>query len=248
MQKLQTVFVYTQKTKPTGKALATALGVRAFRDSLNLDFRSLENVVCWGARAESGRRVWNVKAWGSSDKFRALRVMQDNGVPVPFFDIHPDAVMAKADSGTVLGRNFNHTQGRDVVVAHTLQEARLANSQFFVAYIPKVREYRLHVFGDRVIYTQVKRLEHPEQADPNAVVWNHKNGYALNTQEGLRLNQTRIEAAVKAVAALGLDFGAVDLIVDEKGQEYVLEVNTAPGLEAKSLRAYVEAFRQAGVA
>jgi glutathione synthase/RimK-type ligase-like ATP-grasp enzyme len=53
-----------------------------------------------------------------------------------------------------------------------------------------------------------------------------------------KLNKSRTDAAVKAVEALGLDFGAVDLVVDHQGLEYVLEVNTAPACSPKTLQAY----------
>jgi glutathione synthase/RimK-type ligase-like ATP-grasp enzyme len=42
--------------------------------------------------------------------------------------------------------------------------------------------------------------------------------------------------------ALGLDFGAVDIIQDDGGNFYVLEVNTAPGLEGQTIKSYAEGF------
>jgi len=49
--------------------------------------------------------------------------------------------------------------------------------------------------------------------------------------------------ALAAVSALGLDFGAVDIIYNEhENQYYVLEVNTAPGLEGTTVEKYAEAF------
>ena len=45
--------------------------------------------------------------------------------------------------------------------------------------------------------------------------------------------------AESAVSALGLDFGGVDVIWNEKEQQaYVLEVNTAPGLEGTTVTTY----------
>ncbi|MNY63636.1 hypothetical protein D3C86_2006230 [compost metagenome] len=47
-----------------------------------------------------------------------------------------------------------------------------------------------------------------------------------------------------AVNAIGLTFGAVDVIWNEyRHQAYVLEVNTAPGLTGTTLEKYAEAFR-----
>ena len=50
------------------------------------------------------------------------------------------------------------------------------------------------------------------------------------------------EVAIKAVKALGLDFGAVDCCLDNTNVPYVFEVNSGPGLEATSLDKYIEAF------
>ena len=50
--------------------------------------------------------------------------------------------------------------------------------------------------------------------------------------------------AVAAVVALGLDFGAVDVVYNVKEQKaYVLEVNSAPGLSGTTLDKYVEVFK-----
>jgi D-alanine-D-alanine ligase-like ATP-grasp enzyme len=52
----------------------------------------------------------------------------------------------------------------------------------------------------------------------------------------------RDQLSVEAVAALGLDFGAVDIIEDKEGNFYVLEINTAPGLEGHTVTSYAKAF------
>ena len=49
---------------------------------------------------------------------------------------------------------------------------------------------------------------------------------------------------IDAVSALGLDFGAVDIIEDADGKLYVLEVNTAPGLEGQTLTLMAEALKE----
>ncbi len=48
--------------------------------------------------------------------------------------------------------------------------------------------------------------------------------------------------AIKAVKALGLDFGAVDCCTDINGTPFIIEVNTGPGLEGTPFDSYVKAF------
>ena len=49
--------------------------------------------------------------------------------------------------------------------------------------------------------------------------------------------------AIKAVELCGLYFGAVDMIWNAyKKQGYVLEINTAPGLEGQTVENYAEHF------
>jgi glutathione synthase/RimK-type ligase-like ATP-grasp enzyme len=54
------------------------------------------------------------------------------------------------------------------------------------------------------------------------------------------------EQAVKATAALGLDFSAVDIGMNyHENKAYVFETNTAPGgFGPETLRKYVEAIRR----
>jgi glutathione synthase/RimK-type ligase-like ATP-grasp enzyme len=54
-----------------------------------------------------------------------------------------------------------------------------------------------------------------------------------------------LDIAVKAVAALGLDFGAVDVAWNEHYNKCVVfEVNTAPGLYGHTLDVYVNAIKE----
>ena len=109
-------------------------------------------------------------------------------------------------------------------------------------------EYRVHVFNGEVILYQKKSRRVDDDGNvitadgEHADVRNLTSNWIYRTGDLRRLE--RIEhLAVDAVAALGLDFGAVDIIKDENGNVFVLEVNTAPGLgNTATLEAYVNAF------
>jgi len=49
--------------------------------------------------------------------------------------------------------------------------------------------------------------------------------------------------AIKAVRAVGLDFGAVDCCVDVNDKAWIIEVNSGPGLEESTFEAWVQAFK-----
>lgn len=57
-------------------------------------------------------------------------------------------------------------------------------------------------------------------------------------------NKELQEAAVNAVKAIGLDFGAVDCCLTENGNPFVIEVNTGPGLQGTPFDAYIEVFKK----
>ena len=92
-----------------------------------------------------------------------------------------------------------------------------------------------------VIGVQGKYLDHPEQ-NTNPYIKNYAQGFRFRTPDK-RLNSDRTEAAINAVSALGLLFGAVDLLIGEDRRAYVLEVNTAPKLAPLTCSQYAAAIR-----
>lgn len=117
-----------------------------------------------------------------------------------------------------------------------------AGCDFYTEYIPNTREYRIHVFQGEVIRIQGKYLDFPDQ-HTNPYVKNHGQGYRFRAPDR-QLNSDRLEAATAAVDALGLDFGAVDLLIGEDRLCYVLEVNSAPACSPLTAQAYVRRFAE----
>lgn len=113
----------------------------------------------------------------------------------------------------------------------------------YVKYIKKQSEYRVHVFDGGVIDVQQKRRRigiANEAVDFK--VRSHDNGWVFCRSNIEEPNELR-EQAIKAVEALGLTFGAVDIIYNSyQNKCYVLEVNTACGMENTTVVSYVNAF------
>jgi hypothetical protein len=131
----------------------------------------------------------------------------------------------------VLGRNVRHAKGKDIrLCLEAWQvEAMRGISDFFVPYLPSSGEWRTWVYRRRHLGSYCKVLQ--DASAMRRVGRNHENGFRFertelaDTPEGLK------DVSRRAVAALGLDFGAVDALQTPSGEFVVLEVNSAPGVQ-----------------
>lgn len=207
---------------PTSKLLAQTLGVE--RNLLNADI-----AIVYGLKKKErqllgdgvyGKIINNRQAIiNASDKLLAFRLLREAGVPVPNWNESIEGLRLP-----VLGRKIKHTQGKDIVFIGNESEIGMNPPRdFYVEFMSIDKEYRYHVVGDKVIPT----LKYDGQTEG-------KGGYCRNSKTGWKMTTCRprrsvTRIALAAVKALGLDFGAVD-IIESDGEIYVLEVNTAPAL------------------
>ena len=177
----------------------------------------------------------------ASDKLAALQIMREEGVPtIEFFDTWE---AASEHGGTILGRKRRGMQGRDIVAYPPSSEPGYPH-EWYSIYRRPTRELRIHVVGDEVIRVQGKYLDVPEHAERNPHVRNYKTGYRYRAP-AREPHSSRTEWAVKAVAALGLDFGAVDMLLFGYDEECaILEINTAPACSPLTLAAYAAAIER----
>lgn len=79
-------------------------------------------------------------------------------------------------------------------------------------------------------------------AAPDLVIKSNTRGYKFSSIKLANVNKDLASEAIKAVEALGLQFGAVDCVRDVDGNPWIIEVNTGPGLEGTAFKEYVAAF------
>ena len=145
----------------------------------------------------------------------------------------PAAVNVEVD-GEWVGRANDHMGGSDLL--------RNNATDYFVRREQLVREYRVHSFLGRSIRAGIKA---PREgfANPHAWIRSWDGGWRI-LYDGVSLEgrgQIRT-LAHQACAALGLDFGAVDIGERADGTYIVLEVNQAPGLDGGTVDRYVTAI------
>ncbi len=90
---------------------------------------------------------------------------------------------------------------------------------------------------EKVLARQAKTFA---QNGPNELVRSNKLGWKFVSVKNP--DKAICAEAVKALKAIGLDFGAVDACIDVKGKSWIIEVNTGPGLEETPFNAWVEAL------
>lgn len=141
---------------------------------------------------------------------------------------------------TVVGRKKLNGHSGDGIVIYE-QHDMVQHCPLYVKYKKKRHEYRVHFFNNQIIdITQKKKRKGAEFLDTK--IRNHKNGWVYCRDDIMEPTDLR-EQALRTAKAVGLKFGAVDLIWNEKeNKSYVLEVNTAPGLVGTTLDKYTEAF------
>jgi glutathione synthase/RimK-type ligase-like ATP-grasp enzyme len=144
---------------------------------------------------------------------------------------------------------LNGHSGCGIVIANSRDE--LVPAPLYTKYIKKNAEYRVHIghgaiLNDfEIIAVQQKRRNRDVPDDEvNWQVRNHQNGFIYARQD-VEQPPAVTRAALTAFLASGLDFGAVDVIYNERsGRAFVLEINTAPGLEGTTLQDYTNFFNQ----
>lgn len=82
-----------------------------------------------------------------------------------------------------------------------------------------------------------------EQTLPDYVIRSNKRGWKFSTVNNLPAILR--DAAINSVAAVGLDFGAVDCAKDTGTGTFIIEINSGPGLQGVAMDHYVTAFEAA---
>lgn len=136
--------------------------------------------------------------------------------------------------------------GAGIVIADCRDD--LVDAPLYVQYVKKKDEYRIHVGmsdGEASVISvqrKARRLSVPDD-EVNWQVRNLSGGFVF-VREGVSPPDIVIEVARNCLRETGLDFGAVDVIYNEYEEKaYVLEINTAPGLEGQTVEDYANYFR-----
>lgn len=174
------------------------------------------------------------------NKVEQFERFKEAGVTTPQYALS-DREARGLNCKTLFARTLiSATNGRGIIEFERSTE-QYPVAPLYTEYIPKKAEYRFHVFYGEVIDIQQKKKKAGVD-ERNTRIRNLHNGYVY-CRDGIVAPDGAANLAIRAVAACGYQYGAVDIIYNEKrGQCYVLEVNSRPGLMGTTLEKYAEAL------
>ncbi len=182
----------------------------------------------------------------NTNKLKSLNIFKDNGLNVPKIFMNK----ASIDKFPVLGRDKNHTGGTDIVVINGNNNgrnnlAKIPNKDFYIDLIPAEKEFRVHIFNGKVIRVTRKvfrgRDKDGNLVEQENIVKNDTYGWGHANVALENLSDSNKKACIKAVGLTGLNFGAIDLLIEKSTQKpYVLEINSSPRLNTIGQSIYVD--------
>jgi len=177
------------------------------------------------------------------DKLTQYKYFRENKLNFPFFTESKwtaTTEMEELSSSIVCRTLLRAKSGKGIVIADTVEQ--LVDAPVYVVYQKKTNEYRVNLFKEEVVCVREKRLKtgyiKPEGRDGR--VRSHDNGYVF-CEPLQALPEHVIEMAKKAAKITASDIVGVDLAY-HKPTDYwfLLEVNSAPGMEGKTIEQYTE--------
>lgn len=233
---------YKQGSKAV-RSLQTGLkrqGVRCFRKVNRQLLRGDLLFYYGGTDAYRGdTRGINLNRTTALNKLTALRCLEAAGLPTVAFTT--DKEIAKEWKLIVARKLLSSHSGKGITIHNKGEE--LPDVKLYTQYVKKTYECRIHVFNGSVIDSQIKRKVRGYE-DVNTFVRNHQTGWVYCRNDFTPTDECK-QIAIDSVSALGLNFGAVDIIYNKHyNRYYVLEVNTAPGLEGTTLINYIKEIKK----
>jgi hypothetical protein len=174
------------------------------------------------------------------DKREQISAFHRAEVPAPEFCTSPALVESFTSRLCVARTLTNSHEGRGIVIFN--REELPPHAPLYTEYIPKKKEFRVHIWNQEVIDVSEKRKRKGFAETSNTQVRNTANGYVF-CRTGITEPDDLRTVACDAVRSLGRTYGAVDVIWNEsKNKCFVLEVNARPGIEGTTVEKYTDAI------
>jgi len=190
-------------------------------------------------RFPSARKIPMVNKAVGYSKYNVCKKASKNGILVPESKL---SLAGKDDKSKWIEKRTNSIGGKGIRKARG--KKRIAG-KYYQKFIKK-RRYELRVHAFKWISKKNWRVQ-KRLGDPKEIAWNYKNGGHFVTVHNPRsydVFRQAMDISEKVLDMLGMSFGAVDFIVDDKNRVYFIEINSAPGFSELSRPIYIDAFNK----
>ena len=169
----------------------------------------------------------------ASNKLRTTMKLSAKGIRVPrtvgaYSPLHPEFLIDKVGGLPAVAKTLRGSQGKGIIILKDAEQTNTTFEAFWHAETPlKIQQYieggkkdvRAIVIGNKV----VSAMERTGVKDFRANL--SQGGKAIK----VGISELNEKLCVSASQALGLDFSGVDMMIDENGVAYIIEVNGNPG-------------------
>lgn len=218
--------------------------IRMYNNSILINWgkSSMDSIISYLC-TDKNVRVLNAPASTkiAANKLSCLQRLVSCGIPTVDFTYDQYIARGWLDQGNKVycRTKLNANSGDGIVICQPGDELR--HAPLYTLGLQPAHEYRVHVFRGGVLDVSKKRRRNGENT--NDLIKNLQFGWVFCREDINETPRVITETALNAIHALRLDFGAVDILY-KRELPYVLEVNTAPGLEGSTLDKYVQAFNK----
>ena len=169
----------------------------------------------------------------ASNKLKTTQKLSSSGLKVPVTTyaknpVHIEFLIKKIGGLPAIGKMIRGSQGKGVFILETPQAANTSLQSFYNLNVSmKLQKFiesgstdiRAIVVGDKVAVA----MERTGKKDFRANISQGGSGRKVE------LSQDDIDICVKAAKVVNLEFAGVDIIKDQNGKTYIIEINGNPG-------------------
>jgi len=181
--------------------------------------------------------------------FRKVTNVRGLNIPKWTTDRTQALEIARRGSNLVVRALLSSSGGRGATIVNArpgLNLGDIPHAPLYTEYVKKEAEFRIHVVNG-VVIDATRKVARAGQEPSNWQIRSYDNGFIFQ-REGTTTHRgyaKACEQALLAMQAVGLVFGGVDVIYNAREDKaYVLEVNSAPGIEGTTVDKYKQAFER----
>ena len=183
----------------------------------------------------------------SANKLRSFECFSKYEVPCLEWDTNSwegarDAEQWHKEGHIVYARTIlTGSKGRGIVLIKPDHQGPWPHAQLFTKHFPTLHEFRVFTGGGQALdIVQKKRMGAEKQREHklkevDELRRNYDRGWVFAHKDLNLTHEQRAcmeDIAVRATAAVGLDYAGVDILMDRDGRIVVCEINSAPALDA----------------